>query len=202
LQVWVVVVQYFMETFYFRGMRNTTLPRPSLRNKNRKKIVPIPYLPKLTSHIGEVIKSINETPIFYPFTRIGSLFPKGKDIVPPLSRSGVYLLLCRDCPAAYVGETGRAFRTRISEHKTAYKNDNPAKSAFTKHLLDLNHHADHQAHLLYYENRVRRRKALENIAIAKLKYHHALDLLNYDVKEDDLLVKIYSNSPAYENTEV
>ena len=57
-------------------------------------------------HIGEVIKSINKTPILYPCTRLGSLFPKGKYHYPPLSRSGVYFLKCQNCPAAYVEETG------------------------------------------------------------------------------------------------
>ena len=63
------------------------------------------------------LETIDKNPILYPYARLGILFPKSKDSIPHLSRSSVYLLRCRNCPASYVGETRRAFRTRIDDHK-------------------------------------------------------------------------------------
>jgi len=52
----------------------------------------MPFIPKLTSKLGEVIKSVNMNPVFYPYSKIRSLFPNGKDSTPPLAKSGGYLL--------------------------------------------------------------------------------------------------------------
>jgi len=62
--------------------------QPSWTNK-RKKFVPMSFIPKLTSRLGEVLKSVNMNPVFYPYIKIGRLFPNGKDSTPPLAKSDV-----------------------------------------------------------------------------------------------------------------
>ena len=114
----------------------------------------------------------------------------------------MYLLRCRNCPAVYIGETGRAFRTRINEHISAYTNNNPTKSAFSKHLIDEGHYAEKEASILYNENRTRRRLALESIAITKINNLHYVNVLNNILPDDDLINKVYSISPFYTNTEL
>jgi len=79
----------------------------------------MPFIPKLTSKLGEVLKSVNMNPVFYPYIKIGRLFPDGQDSTPPLAKSDVYLLSCRDCPAVYVGKTGRCFAARFCDHLSA-----------------------------------------------------------------------------------
>lgn len=87
------------------------------------------------------------------------------------------MLCCRDCPAAYIGETGRAFRTRLNDHVSAYTNGNVTKSAFARHLLENNHSGGEEI-ILHTENKFRRRIALESIEIEKAKHHHSIQLLN------------------------
>ena len=44
------------------------------------------------------------------------------------SRPGViYQIPCRDCTGIYIGETGRAYKTRLPEHKRDLRPENLAK---------------------------------------------------------------------------
>ena len=104
--------------------------------------------------------------------------------IPPLSKSGVYLLHCRDCPAAYVGETGRSFHTRLKEHMSVFLNNNYTKFAFSKHLLVEKHRPDDPI-LLHFESRFRPRLELETVEIAKLMSNSTLRTLNRDIASDE-----------------
>ena len=51
---------------------------------------------------------------------------KVKQPRPDRKKKGVvYEVPCKDCPRVYIGETGRTLKKRISEHKTAVKNNDP-----------------------------------------------------------------------------
>ena len=54
------------------------------------------------------------------------------------TQSGMYKLSCPDCNKAYVGQTGRNFLTRFSEHKAAFRTNNQ-HSNYAKHLSELKH---------------------------------------------------------------
>ena len=60
----------------------------------------------------------------------------------PKDRQGaVYKIKCCDCPATYVGETGRNLNTRLTEHRRATKNgDN--KNNIAEHHLQTDHRID------------------------------------------------------------
>ena len=56
------------------------------------------------------------------------MLPKAKDSVERSSRPGVvYQIPCRDCTDIYIGETGRAYKTRLAEHKRDLRPANLAK---------------------------------------------------------------------------
>ena len=55
-----------------------------------------------------------------------------------LRNSGVYQLTCPDCKMKYVGQTGRSFRIRFSEHFRDFKYAHN-KSKFAQHLLKNTH---------------------------------------------------------------
>ena len=90
-------------------------------------------------------RSIRHTPYNYPFINIfkengitltsargnslGDMLCNAKAKTPKLERSGVYQLACDNCPAIYIGETGRQVAQRIKEHLNPNKH-----SAFGKHL--------------------------------------------------------------------
>jgi hypothetical protein len=56
--------------------------------------------------------------------------------------SGVYKLTCPACGRAYVGQTGRDFRTRFNEHRRAFLYNNRS-SKFAQHLLQHAHSFGH-----------------------------------------------------------
>jgi hypothetical protein len=58
--------------------------------------------------------------------------------VNPLTQSGIYKISCASCDRAYVGQSGRAIRTRYNEHIPYIRNNNP-ESAFSQHILNTSH---------------------------------------------------------------
>lgn len=156
-----------------------------------------PLPPPLTNTLASLVKTDTLKPTFYPYLQIGRLLSNGKDALPPLSKSGVYLLRCRDCPAIYIGECGRAFRVRISDHVDAFlNNNNPLKSAFAKHLLDENHIGGEEE-ILHIENNYRKRLALESIETTKYQQHHERTVLNRSTHNDNLITEVFARSPHY-----
>ena len=59
------------------------------------------------------------------------------------------------------------FRTRINDHVSAHTNNNPAKSAFTRHLLDDDHLGGEEV-ILHVEDSFCCTIALEAIEIERL----------------------------------
>lgn len=81
-----------------------------------------------------------------------------KDRVDQFSKSGVYSLFCDDCPAVYVGQSGRRISTRIGEHVSLfnkYKDSDiteKTKSAFATLLLTSGQNFSAQKMLQFYMN--------------------------------------------------
>ena len=78
----------------------------------------------------------------------------------------MYLLSCRDCPAVYVGKTGRCFAARFCDHLSAFVNGNAPRFAFAEHLID-NNHIPGNEEVLHVEKNFRLRTAVEEIEIGK-----------------------------------
>jgi hypothetical protein len=51
------------------------------------------------------------------------------------------MLKCNNCPFKYIGQTGRAFRTRFKEHIHDIKN-NRCHSKYAQHILNTGHEYD------------------------------------------------------------
>ena len=84
--------------------------------------------------------------------------------------SGVYQLTCPDCEIKYVGQTGRSFRTRFSEHFRDFKYANH-KSRFAQHLLENNHSIgpiDSIMKVLHSTNKGKQMDTLEKCHIYKV----------------------------------
>ena len=66
-----------------------------------------------------------------------------KDHIPDDDKSSiVYKINCRDCDVSYVGETGRALKTRVSEHHRAMEKRDFSASALAQHAWEHDHHID------------------------------------------------------------
>jgi hypothetical protein len=55
----------------------------------------------------------------------------------PYNRCGIYKLICQ-CGGAYVGLTGRKFRTRYKEHVRDIRS-NKEKTGYSHHILSIGH---------------------------------------------------------------
>ncbi|UYV79206.1 hypothetical protein LAZ67_17001510 [Cordylochernes scorpioides] len=80
------------------------------------------------------------------------------------STGAVYAVSCQDCPASYVGETGRTAYIRITEHKRNINNKDP-KSLIYQHISNTGHNFNlDQPKVLYQHiNNKQHRLVLESI---------------------------------------
>ena len=63
------------------------------------------------------------------------MLTKVKDPSPINSRAGaVYKIPCAECPASYVGETGRTLEYRIKEHKRSIANEDTRNNIAVHHM--------------------------------------------------------------------
>ena len=56
-------------------------------------------------------------------------------------QGAVCKIKCCDCQATYIGETGRSFSTRLTEHKRATRNDD-VNNHIAEHHLQAKHQID------------------------------------------------------------
>ena len=164
----------------------TTLPR----QEEKKRWIRIPYLgPSLSHRLSRIFHNSNLTPAFYTVNNLKRIFSHLKDPIHLRDRSGVYRLECDDCPATYVGQSGRKLRVRVSEHVNAVKKNRPNDSAFAAHLLETGHSFNELSgvSLVHGESKGRRLTALENIEITKAKHDASVNLVNDVIPDDHIL---------------
>ena len=77
----------------------------------------------------------------------------------------IYAIPCKKCSKIYIGETGRALKTRVDEHKRALRR-NDLSNALTQHRNNFNHNFDlKNAVKLQLINDPIRRKTIEAATI-------------------------------------
>ena len=138
---------------YFRkalnNIYNTGVPAYSVPKKPF--YFSLPYLGFQSQMIKRQILSLSK---FYPQIKfniifrnpntIGSYF-KFKDKIPsPLASCVIYKYSCRQCSAAYIGETRKQVRVRICQHKgishrTGVPLSNPESSKIFNHSINNDH---------------------------------------------------------------
>ena len=102
----------------------------------------VPYIKGTSETIARILQPHDIRVAHKPITTLRQLLTNVKDKVEPKNRQGaVYKNKCCDCPATYVGETGRNLNTRLTEHRRATKNvDN--KNNIAEHHLQTDHRID------------------------------------------------------------
>lgn len=87
--------------------------------------------------------------------KFSSLVKKGKDKLEKVRQHEViYKIGCNTCNKSYIGQTKRAFETRIKEHRNNTKLSEDKHNVITKHRLETGHDMnwdncqilDHEAH--------------------------------------------------------
>ena len=83
--------------------------------------------------------------------------------------AGVYIIPCKDCKQPYVGETGRDYQQRLSEHKRAVRNGDLNNAVFV-HMSENNHAIDWEnSKLICKVREEKKRKITESAAINLIK---------------------------------
>jgi len=114
----------------------TTHPRTS----PPKKWVRVPFLRNISSKLARVLKLHTLTPTFYALNSLKNNFSHLKDPILNYDQSGIYSIQCNDCPALYVGSSGKKIQAHVEEHEDAIKKNTPDKSNFANHILSNDHH--------------------------------------------------------------
>ena len=84
-------------------------------------------------------------------------------------------MLCADCSATYIGETGRTLKVRMAEHKRAVKSKDPL-NGIAVHVQKTAHNINWQeARILARENNWGRRRVLEALEIQQRRPKMNLD---------------------------
>lgn len=102
--------------------------------KQRDRWVRLPYLGKPSENLAKLLRQRGYKPAFYPLSTLRDLIAL-KTPIPKNRQSGIYKLNCPDCPASYIGQTGRPLEVRIREHQSV----SVPLSAMAKHCVDNNH---------------------------------------------------------------
>ena len=99
-------------------------------SKKKCNYVGLPYIKCLSDEMSRILRKFYIGVCTYPYKIIGNILPKIKDSVDEIYKRGaIYKIPCKDCSDvyAYIGEMGRRFNTRLSEHKRDLKPINLAK---------------------------------------------------------------------------
>ena len=91
--------------------------RNKKKAKNCKGLVTLPYFQDITEILNRIITNQNIREYTKPLQTIKQISPNLKDPIEPKQQLRViYEIPCLHYVGIYIGETGRAFRTRFKEH--------------------------------------------------------------------------------------
>ena len=95
------------------------IKQKSTKNEEKSKgLVVIPYIEGLTERLSRVYKKHGFSTAMKPYITLRRMLVHPKDKRDPLQTAdSVYEIPCKSCSKTYIGETGRIFKTRLSEHQ-------------------------------------------------------------------------------------
>ena len=90
-------------------------PSQPKEREDQRIVVTIPYIRGVSESICRVLGAFDIRTQFRPLTTLRNMLVRVKDPVPQGMKSGVvYQVGCQDCPATYVGQTGKALSQRLN----------------------------------------------------------------------------------------
>ena len=107
------------------------------KDDDNKVMATIPYVKGTSERIVRILimRPHNITVAHKPSTTPRDVLTKVKDPSPINSPAGaVYKIPCAECPASYVGETGRTLECRIKEHKRSIANEDTRNNIAVHHM--------------------------------------------------------------------
>ena len=96
----------------------------------------IPYYPIVSSKIAKILKKFNFKTVFVPINKLK--FTNTKDKIPVLNNWGIYQIFCQ-CGLSYIGQTKRALKIRLNEHRNNVKKQDIQRSSIAEHSWSNGH---------------------------------------------------------------
>ena len=122
----------------------------------------LPYTNGISQPLTRLLKKHDMRVVSKPFKTLQQEFPSPKSRPPiDLQPNVVYKISCADCPWSYVGETGRFFETRKTEHMRNVKSYTRG-SNIAKHAWSSNHSIDFENSQVIDKGSSRTRKTLKS----------------------------------------
>lgn len=148
---------------------------PSNKEKKKDNYKTIEYIGPITNQISKTLKNNGINIAFKTNNNLSKYINNKKEKVDKINQSGVYKLNCGSCNAIYVGQTGRSFKTRWSEHIKNYNN----KSSFTNHIKEQNHQINEENFkILHIQQKSSKLNILESIEIQNHINNPKFNVLN------------------------
>ena len=163
------------------------LQQPNQSDSNKKEYLCVPYSATLNKGIRNTFKRTNfklsyrtRNNAFKIISKYSNPKTNNSD---KFERSGIYKINCTDCDKFYIGQTGRTFKKRYSEHIQAIKSNNKTtqKSSFAEHILENNHsykNIEDNLTILSFENKSTKLNVKEEYYIYKSNLEEKQNLLN------------------------
>ena len=156
----------------FIRKHSTVPPRSKINDEETtqsKGFASLPYVKGTTERIRKVLTTHNIKCCMRPDVTLKRILSHPKDRIETEKRVGVvYSIPCGECNVRYVGETGRALKTRKREHVSAVRQLNTKKSALAEHVNTTGHGINWAAtSIVQNETKYQQRKWLEACEISR-----------------------------------
>lgn len=140
----------------------------TLASKTLKRYSSIHFINTVSFKFRNRLKKLGICAIENNNRNLNNLLVNNKPKIDALQKSGIYKLYCNSCDATYIGQSGRAVKTRIGEHLHSIKKKDK-KTGFSEHCTNLNHNLDLDKVKILHHNikKSKRLTLLENLEIKK-----------------------------------
>lgn len=161
---------------------------PTTKNSERYHQI-LTFVGELSNYTANTLRKYDLNIAFRTDKNLQILVKNNKDRIADDDKSGVYIKECgnRDCRMKYVGQTGRTFKIRNDDHKSAFSNNHPEKSHYAKHILETGHTFDDKYKILHVCNKGKHLDFLETMEINRLRNTRELLNCQLDLHESPLL---------------
>ena len=118
------------------SLKNFLNQKKTKKQCEHNNIITLPFFPQISNQISNILKKFKFHTIFYPTNKIRFSFIK--DPIGIDNNWGIYEISCQR-NLKYIGQTKRALKYRINEHKNYVKKEELAKSSIAAHCWSNNH---------------------------------------------------------------
>ena len=114
--------------------------QPAEKEPDPVRRINLPYMQGLREQLQRTLSQHNIKSTFYTATTLRKILPSPKYPVPTEKKHNIiYKLDCKDCDAVYIGESKRAYQTRIGEHISAVQKADTKRYETADHCWKFNH---------------------------------------------------------------